>query len=542
MPPTFALRSPLLWILIPFMLGLSAAHVQPPATETMLLFLTVAAILPAVAIARQELTWCIAVSLAAALTGWIWLPLRSPPAPAWDDPPREVEVVVEIEQLFATSQARTTSGGLAKIVGGGASSSDLVGQRIYYSVIRRFSVPAVASGQYLLRGVARKLPPDPGGAGFEAYLANVGVHFEIARGQFLEEAKPPTSFHDFCQRSQEHFARILSAGVADHPNAVSLYLGMLLGQKAEMSAAQEAAFMQTGVFHIFSISGLHVGVIAIAIQGALQFLRVPRRVAVTAGVPVLWLYVQISGGSTPAERAFLMIAFMSSAKVLRLPANPLAALSGAALVTLIGDPRQLFTAGFQLSYGVVAALIVMGMPLGARCVAWWQPWKSLPEADWKLFHRAVHVGGARLLSALAVSGVAMLASIPSGIGYFELVTPGSIIANLVVIPISGVAIIAGLLSLWFGLCGLLAGSVFLNHAAMLAIYVMEAVVRQGATLPGMYFAARFEQPWIATTSAALVLGTMFAGAAFRWKNRAGGFWAPVVMVALILLLAVEYPG
>ena len=92
--------------------------------------------------------------------------------------------------------------------------------------------------------------------------------------------------------------------------------------------------MRSGTFHIFSISGLHVGVIATALHALFQILRVPRRAAVFVTVAVLWLYVQVTGAGTPALRAFLMIAFFLSARIFRLPGNSLAALTASALFTL----------------------------------------------------------------------------------------------------------------------------------------------------------------------------------------------------------------
>src|SRR5258708_31787981 len=46
----------------------------------------------------------------------------------------------------------------------------------------------------------------------------------------------------------------------------------------------------------------------------------------------------------------------------RLPGNALAALVAAALMTLLLDPLQLFSTGFQMSYTVVIALVTMGRP------------------------------------------------------------------------------------------------------------------------------------------------------------------------------------
>ena len=107
----------------------------------------------------------------------------------------------------------------------------------------------------------------------------------------------------FCVRAQARLEGILRHGLEAQPQTASLYLAMLLGAKAELSGEQENAFMRSGTFHIFSISGLHVAVIAGAIHLLFHLLRVPRRFAVVIGLAVLWLYVQITGASSPAMRA-----------------------------------------------------------------------------------------------------------------------------------------------------------------------------------------------------------------------------------------------
>ena len=94
---------------------------------------------------------------------------------------------------------------------------------------------------------------------------------------------------------------------------------------------------------------------------------------------------------------------MLASRVLQLPANPLAALSGAALVTLLLDPLQLFSTGFQISYAVVAALILLGRPLAEHWVSRWQPFQLLPQPQWRWWHRLIDASGRSLASTLALS-------------------------------------------------------------------------------------------------------------------------------------------
>lgn len=543
---TTALRAPLLWLLLPFGAGIAWANAAtPPGTRALA---TLALLGGAVALlgARREgtvarMAWATGLAVACTAFGAGWLRWRSPEALAWRLPPREVSVVLRAEQVFPPAPQRKTINGVAHVLRAEGAAAPLVGQRVYFSAIRKVSVPPAASGEYRFTGVVEALPADDDRArGFTSYLATMGVRTRITRGHLESELRPPTRFRRFCDAAQDRLAAILRRGLEKHPEVASLYLAMLLGEKAVLSAEQQNAFMRSGVFHIFSISGLHVGVIAMAIQSALQLLRVPRRAAIVTGLAVLWLYVEVTGGSVPARRSFLMIAFLLGSRVFRLPANPLAALAAAALATLLLDPRQLFSTGFQMSYSVVAALLVMGLPLAERWQAAWRPWRDLPEVSWKRWQRWSRDGGRDVLGGLAITWAATLASTPSGIGYFGLFSPGALVANLVILPLSSLAIVSGFLAI---LCGLVhAGPLALvfNRAAALLIRVMDGLVQQGAELPGVYFNAEFRAAWIAPAALLLVLAAMFVGASLRWRQAAGGYWPPVVAVAAVVIFGVKF--
>lgn len=544
---TTALRAPLLWLLLPFGAGIAWADHAATLSDRMVVGLGLLGAALALVGSRgrsraAHTSWGIGLAAAATGLGAGWLQWRAPAPLEWLGPPREVSVVLHVEQAFPPAPQRKTVNGIARVVAGDGPAAVLVGQRVYFSAIRRISVPPATSGDYRFTGVVDALPDDEGGRrDFNAYLATLGVRVRIARGHLREELRPPPAFRRFCDAAQGRLAAILQRGIERHPAVVSLYRAMLLGEKAALSEEQQSAFMRSGVFHIFSISGLHVGVIAMAIQSALQLLRVPRRAAIFAGLAVLWLYVEVTGGSVPAVRAFLMIAFLLGSRVFRLPGNPLAALAAAAATTLVLDPRQLFSTGFQMSYAVVTALLVMGVPLAERWQAAWTPWRDLPRPSWAAWQRWVDVGGCKLLGALAITWAATLASTPSSIGNFGLLSPGALVANLVIIPLSSLAIVAGFLAMLCGLAHVGALALLFNHAAAVLIVAMDWLVQKGTPVPGVYFTAEFRAPWMAPAALVFVLGTMFLGASGHWRRAAGGFWLPVGAVVLVLIFGVKFP-
>ena len=546
--PALHLRAPLLWLLVPLMAGLAAARLWPAPAVGLgpLLWAAGLAGVSALWWARRPgrgagFAWGLGLCAAATLGGFVLLHARHP---AWhlveSRPPREITVTMRVQQAFPVAPTTRSLTGLAEIIATGAADRELLGRRIYFSAIRRISVPPQRSGSYVMRGVIEPLPPEPGGAGFNDYLANLGIRQRITRAQIITEAAPPTPFQRFCAGAQDRLEGILRHGLGEQPEAASLYLAMLLGEKAVLSAEQQNAFMRSGTFHIFSISGLHVGVIGVALYTLCNLLRVPRQVAAAATLVVLWLYVAITGASSPAVRAFLMIAFLLAAEVFRLPGNALAALAAAALATLLLDPLQLFSTGFQMSYAVVVALVVMGRPLGEKWLAAWRPFALRPRADWRWPHRAWERCGRWFIGMSAACWTAFLASTPSGIGYFAVFSPGALLANLVIIPLSSLAITAGFVSLLAGLVGLLPVSGVCNALAALTIRGMDALLLHGIELPGVYFNAHFRADWLAPASLVLMTAAFLAGAASRWAPRYGGYWLPVGVLAVLLILGVKF--
>ncbi len=543
--PAPQLRAPLLWLLLPLMAGLTAAEIRPPPDFGLWPFVVCAggAAITATgaAFVNRTRVWMVCLFLAVGLCGYVLLHALYPGLSRWETrPPREITVTLEVWQTFPRAPLAHSLTGLATITATGENDRELLGRRVYYSAIRRISVPPQRSGHYLIQGIIEPLSRDESAGGFNDYLANLGIRHRLTRAHLQREVAPPGRFQIFCGRAQDRLESILRYGLAAHPETLSLYLAMLLGEKAVLSTEQQNAFMRSGTFHIFSISGLHVGVIAVALQSLLWVLRLPRRPAVVVTLTVLWLYVQITGASSPAVRAFLMIAFLLASQVFRLPGNALAALTASALITLLLDPLQLFSSGFQMSYSVVAALILMGAPLAEQWLVRWKPFTFLPKPDWRWWHAVINWSGRKAIGAAAGCWVAFLASTPAGIGFFALFSPGSLLANLIIIPLSSLAIVAGFLSLVFGLAGLFSLSALFNSSAAITIIATDWLLRHGTTLPGVFFPAHYRADWLAPVALALMTAVMLAGAAGRWSRRYGGYWPPLAVLVLLIIFGVKF--
>jgi competence protein ComEC len=141
----------------------------------------------------------------------------------------------------------------------------------------------------------------------------------------------------------------------DAPLARALLVADMRGIPVDM----RERYAEAGVVHLLSISGLHVAIIASAVQLLLQLARLPPRVAGAAAVLATALYIAIIGAPAPAVRSGAMLAVTSASRLLQRPTSPWAALALGALLPLV-DPRTVLDLGYQLSVAGMAGLIASG--------------------------------------------------------------------------------------------------------------------------------------------------------------------------------------
>jgi len=149
--------------------------------------------------------------------------------------------------------------------------------------------------------------------------------------------------------------------------ARALLGALLLGERTGDSQEIHGAFARIGLAHLLSISGLHLVAVA---WGALLLLRLlgdrPRLETVIVLLAVLG-YCFIAPVRTPIVRAAIMVIAFLGAELAGRRYHPLAVLALTACAIIIWKPTELASTGFQLSFGVVAALIVLTPRIERRC-------------------------------------------------------------------------------------------------------------------------------------------------------------------------------
>jgi competence protein ComEC len=291
-----------------------------------------------------------------------------------------------------------------------------------------------------------------------------------------------------------------------------LVRALLIADMRELSPAVRERFGAAGLSHMLSVSGLHVGLIAVAVAMVAQILGLPRRRAALLVIGLTTLYVALIGAPLPAVRAAVMLAATSFSVALQRPTSAWAVLAVSALVPLL-DPASAIDLGFQLSMLGMVALVASGV-LSKRV-----PWLRTP--GWK----------GTLTRALVTSMVATLLTAPlvaATFGRISLVAP---ITNLVASPV--MAVLQPMLFLVMLLLPFGTLAQFVADACHPLIVAIDRVAVTGAGLPGASLS-------LVTDQAGMVLAYV-ACLAFVLACVTHVFMRPLVVAGCCIALLVWRP-
>ena len=221
------------------------------------------------------------------------------------------------------------------------------------------------------------------------------------------------------------------------PDRAGLFRALLLGDRRALPAGLEEDFRRGGVLHFLAISGLHVALVAGGLHRLLKFLGLGRGTTACGVVVVLVLYAGIAGFRTPVVRASVLAAGFFAAPCLLRAADPWNLLAGAALITLLLRPEDLFSPGFGLSYAAVGGILLLAGP--GRTTA--RPMDLPGDSLWLRWGRK---GLGYLVASVRVTAAAWLGSGPLIWEVFGTVHPWVPLANLLVLPVFLLTLLAAL--------------------------------------------------------------------------------------------------
>lgn len=265
---------------------------------------------------------------------------------------------------------------------------------------------------------------------------------------------------------------------------------VVLGERARDSLELVESFRNSGTLHVFTVSGLHVAMLGSIVWFLLKWTGMPRRWAIPAIVAAMFGYVWLTGNGPAAVRAGWMGTVLLGAYGLRRRTDLLNTLGAVLLVAMLWDTRVIRMPGVQLSYGVVAAIGLLTV-FTKKCFGWIAIEEDfLPVSETGWWQRKWLGFRRNLADGLAVSTAATLGSTPLTILHFGLLTPVSVIATVVLVPLVYILLSAALVSaflnpLWKD------ASVFLNRRNATVAKASVDTAGFFASIPGASITTRF---------------------------------------------------
>ncbi|MCU0620399.1 MAG: DNA internalization-related competence protein ComEC/Rec2 [Gemmatimonadales bacterium] len=308
---------------------------------------------------------------------------------------------------------------------------------------------------------------------------------------------------EVASRGQRHTLadRVRNAAVAAsrrlYGHRAGLVDALVLGQRGAMDRELRDDFAASGLVHLLSISGFHVGLLAGWLVLLLRFTGVGAMPAMTGGALLASAYVAFVGWQGPAVRAAALLWVLALMRARQRVARPGATLGLSALVVLLLDPWAVTDLG--------AGLSVLSL------------WGAVRFARW-----TAAVGGRGWGWQAGASSVgATMATAPLTAAVLGTVAPVGIVLNFVAIPLAAVAVPGVFASLALAPVATFA-SESLAAGAGLALHLLEWLARVGARVPSGHLIVpadpRHAVPWAAALAVLCWATPRGAGVSVAWPR------------------------
>ena len=241
----------------------------------------------------------------------------------------------------------------------------------------------------------------------------------------------------------------------------NMLLAVLLGEKNLLEEKQERIYRNTGIAHIFAVSGLHVGILFIFLNKFFGKLRNPVRTILI--LCCLWSYAALTGFSPSVMRATVLISIFILAPFLNRKYDSLSAIGTAAILFLAFNPTLLMHAGFQLSFIAALSIALLYPPIYKKL-------SKMPEVPRQIF---------------AASAAAQLGTMPLVAYHFNLLSPVALLLNIPVVFIIGYLVPLGFLTVILSYISM-AMARFIGKFILLLIYGVNNLSQWAYQFPYSY--------------------------------------------------------
>ena len=264
---------------------------------------------------------------------------------------------------------------------------------------------------------------------FKKYLYYKGLKIRIKTDPFhIRKLKTPT--HSFFGKILDIRQYLLDKFEDKNfdKREKSVLSSLLLGFTGNIDPELRNAFAVSGTMHILSVSGLHVGIVFIFLNYLFFFFdRWPKLLIIKSIIIIfgLWFYALIAGFSPPVIRSAAMFSLFAAGIALNRKGNSFNVLAASAFIILLCNPFQLADMGFQLSYVAMAGIFIFYEKIHSLL----SPNLWIMKKIWEL---------------ISASLAAQIGTLPLSFYYFHQFPTYFLLANIIIVPLSGFIIYAGL--------------------------------------------------------------------------------------------------
>ncbi|MCU0417006.1 MAG: competence protein ComEC family protein [Cytophagaceae bacterium] len=229
-----------------------------------------------------------------------------------------------------------------------------------------------------------------------------------------------------------HFIRSTVNSYIDQQDARGLSMGLLIGDRKDISEETNKHFAAAGVSHLLAVSGMHTALLyqlVVVLLFPIGKRTTARLIVFSLSLIVLICFAALSGNTASVVRATIMCICFALSYLLKKKGNSLNTLGASMLLILFWNPTQILDIGFQLSCLAVIGIITI-QPLLLL-------FRDMPFV-WK------HIG-----ENSTITFAAQLYTCPMLLYHFKQLSIVFLFSNLLLIPLSTVLLLLLLLLLFF---------------------------------------------------------------------------------------------
>ena len=300
---------------------------------------------------------------------------------------------------------------------------------------------------------------NPGDFNYTLYYKSKGIS-KVINAESVELLKADSAgiFSTMLYHSKEKVINTINDALPVETAAI--LVGIITGDKADIGEDTRDAYMKTGLSHILSVSGLHVGFLMLLVTYILTPFKLDKRLQGFIIILTVTYYIMLIGAPLPAVRALIMLGVLMAGKSVGRNYDLLASVSFAALVIMIYRPLAIHDPGCMISFGAMYSIAII----------------------YPIIYSLLRKTPSAIRSSAALSLCVWLGLAPVLAYYFNYISVISLIINIIAVPLSFLITIAGFAGVIVGIVSKVA-AIYIFSVDYYLISLLTYITQSAAELP-----------------------------------------------------------